>query len=117
MKDESSGAWATAQAHSAKQTPMRRLASALRDGRVRSGLKRRMKPVIQAAAAAARRHPLLSQGARLILRSIPSLERRIHAVLHGARIAPESLDLHTLSPDAAIVVRQLRQSQRGTEDF
>ncbi|SCX72734.1 FkbM family methyltransferase [Variovorax sp. EL159] len=101
--------------HATEHAPIRRLMSAIRNGRVLSGIKRRSKSVLQVAATEIRRHPLLNRGARLILGCAPPLRRRLGAALHSTRIATDLSIFDDLSPDAAIVARQLQQSQRGLE--
>lgn len=105
------------QIHATERAPIRRLLSAVRNGRVLSGVKRRGKSVLQVAATEIRRHPLLNRGVRLILGCAPPLRRRLSVALHGTGIAVDLSVFNGLSPDAAVVARQLQQSQRGPENI
>jgi len=62
-------------------TSCRRLLSAIRDGRVASGIKRRTKSVFRICAFAVLRHPMLKRGVLACLRLVPPLDRRLRAVL------------------------------------
>ncbi|WP_431125051.1 FkbM family methyltransferase [Variovorax paradoxus] len=61
--------------------PARRLTSAVRDGRVAPGVKRRIKNVLQVTARVIVRHPVLKRGILAPLALAPSLRRRLRAML------------------------------------
>jgi hypothetical protein len=69
-------------------TRCRRLLSALREGRIMSGIKRRIKSVLRACALVVVRHPLLKRGVLACLRLVPPLHRRVRAMLARPPMAP-----------------------------
>jgi FkbM family methyltransferase len=62
-------------------TLCRRLFSAAREGRVRSGIKRRIKAALRLCALAVAKHPTLRRGALAFLKLLPPLHRRLRAAL------------------------------------
>lgn len=62
-------------------TKARRLLSALREGRIASGIKRRIKAVLRLCALAVMRHPTLKRGVVAALGLVPPLQRRIRTML------------------------------------
>ncbi|SDY56306.1 O-antigen chain-terminating methyltransferase [Variovorax sp. YR634] len=99
--------------------PARRLTHAAREGRLGSGIKRRIKSLIRATAAQVNRRPLLKRSAHRILNCVPPLKRRLAAMLAPVQAAAWTDNMtqapDTLSPDACAILRQLKQSQRGLE--
>jgi hypothetical protein len=104
----------------AQQTVLRRLATAAADGRLASGIKRRIKAALRITAIVVGRHPALKRSALFVLNGIPPLRRRLQRML-APPPAPASTDLMEkplpMSPDTALVFRQLqrRQSQHRSE--
>ncbi len=108
---------AEARALLATNTPTRRLATAIAEGRITSGIKRRIKTAIRIAAIGVGRHPTLKRAAVFALSRTPSLRRRLQAMLTPpiAAVAHNSQEKPlSMSPDTALVYRQLRQSQQDT---
>lgn len=109
---------AEARALLAANTPLRRLATAIADGRITSGIKRRIKTVLRIAAIAVGRHPTLKRAAVFVLDRAPPLRRRLRTML-APQQDPSSKDsmnsLLPMSPDANLVYRQLLQSQHRSE--
>lgn len=106
------------QAAIATNTRLRRLVSALEDGRVTQGIKRRMKTAIRVTAIVVGRDPAFKRAAGLVLRCIPPLRRRLQRMLApppdaGSPSTPEKL--LPLSPDSFLVYRQLCQGHARTE--
>ncbi|MGJ7566656.1 FkbM family methyltransferase [Variovorax sp. GB1R11] len=106
---------AEARALQAATTPLRRLASAAMEGRITSGVKRRIKTTLRVVAITVGRHPQLKRAAILALSCVPPLRRRLQAMLApppaSASQGPPDRPL-SMSPDTALVYRQLRQSQQ-----
>lgn len=112
---------AEARALLARQTPIRRLATAAADGRISSGIKRRIKTTLRIAAIVMGRHPVLKRSARFALNCVPPLRRRLQAMLApppnpSASASPIERPL-PMSPDTALIFRQLqlRQNQHRSE--
>ncbi|SOD30467.1 methyltransferase, FkbM family [Variovorax sp. YR752] len=80
-------------------TLCRRLLSAFREGRLTSGIKRRIKSVLRICALAVMRHPTLKSGLLAVLKLAPPLHRRLRAMLAPPPAAPQggSLPGDTLS--------------------
>jgi FkbM family methyltransferase len=80
-------------------TLCRRLLSAFREGRLTSGIKRRIKSVLRICALAVMRHPTLKSGLLAVLKLVPPLHRRLRAMLAPPPTAPQggSLPGDTLS--------------------
>ncbi|WP_440533412.1 FkbM family methyltransferase [Variovorax sp. YR566] len=80
-------------------TLCRRLLSAFREGRLTSGIKRRIKSVLRICALAVMRHPTLKSGLLAVLKLVPPLHRRLRAMLAPPPAAPQggSLPGDTLS--------------------
>jgi SAM-dependent methyltransferase len=99
--------------------PVHRLTQAAREGRLGSGIKRRIKSLIRTTAAQVNRRPLLKRSAHRILDCVPPLKRRLAAMLAPTQVAawPDNMTQtpDALSPDACVILRQLKQSQRGLE--
>ncbi|UVH56616.1 FkbM family methyltransferase [Variovorax paradoxus] len=108
---------AEARASLAATTPLRRLASAAMEGRITSGIKRRIKTALRVVAITVGRHPQLKRAAILTLSCVPPLRRRLQAMLapppSSASHSPLEKPL-SMSPDTALVYRQLRQSQQSS---
>ncbi|MDM0033319.1 FkbM family methyltransferase [Variovorax sp. J22P271] len=68
----------------------RRLLSALREGRITSGIKRRIKSMLRTFALVVVRHPVLKRGVLACLRLAPPLHRRVRAMLAPPPIAPNT---------------------------
>lgn len=105
---------AEARALQATNTPMRRLASAAMEGRITSGIKHRAKLVLRVAAITVGRHPTLKRTAVFALSCVPPLRRRLRAMLAPPPVCAQQKTLEkplSMSPDTALVYRQLRQSQ------
>ncbi|MET3495558.1 FkbM family methyltransferase [Variovorax boronicumulans] len=99
----------------ARQTALRRLATAAADGRIASGIKRRIKTALRIAAIVVGRHPALKRSAVFLLSCAPPLRRRLQAMLAPppapASMPPDEGPL-PMSPDTAVVFRQLQLRQR-----
>ncbi|SDZ68846.1 methyltransferase, FkbM family [Variovorax sp. YR266] len=80
-------------------TLCRRLLSAFREGRLTSGIKRRIKSGLRICALAVMRHPTLKSGLLTVLKLVPPLHRRLRAMLAPPPAAPQggSLPGDTLS--------------------
>ena len=80
-------------------TLCRRLLSAFREGRLTSGIKRRIKSGLRICALAVMRHPTLKSGLLAVLKLVPPLHRRLRAMLAPPPAAPQggSLPGDTLS--------------------
>ncbi|MGJ7538047.1 MULTISPECIES: FkbM family methyltransferase [unclassified Variovorax] len=70
-------------------TLCRRLLSAFREGRLTSGIKRRIKSVLRVCALVVMRHPTLKSGLLAILKFVPPLHRRLRTMLAPPPIAPQ----------------------------
>ncbi|MDN6885964.1 FkbM family methyltransferase [Variovorax sp. CAN2819] len=106
---------AEARALQSAATPLRRLASAAMEGRITSGVKRRIKTALRVVAITIGRHPQLKRAATLTLRCVPPLRHRLQAMLAPPpNSAPQSAPERPLpmSPDTALVYRQLHQRQQ-----
>ena len=108
----------------AENTPMRRLLSAWKEGRVLSGSKRRIKALIRVSAIAVNRQPILKRSAQQILKLSPRMKRRLEAMLSPPKSAvtatnegPQIQSPGALSPDASAIFHQLKQSTRGLESI
>ncbi|MDQ0016916.1 FkbM family methyltransferase [Variovorax boronicumulans] len=111
---------AEARALLAGNTPLRRVATAIADGRIKSGIKRRIKTALRIAAIAVARHPALKRSAVFALSCIPPLRRRLQVMLAPSPGAASTDSIEKplpMSPDTALVFRQLqlRQSQYRSE--
>jgi hypothetical protein len=62
-------------------TQLRRLLSAFREGRIASGIKRRIKAVLRSCALAVARRPALKRGVVAALGLVPPLQRRLRVML------------------------------------
>ncbi|MDL9999605.1 FkbM family methyltransferase [Variovorax sp. J22P240] len=83
-------------------TRCRRLLSALREGRITSGIKRRIKSVLRAFALVVVRHPALKRGVLACLRLAPPLHRRVRAMLAPPPIAPSTAPQAPSQPATAM---------------
>lgn len=101
---------AEARASLASQTLLRRLATAAADGRINSGIKRRIKTALRIGAIAIGRHPILKRSAAFVLSCVPPLRRRLQRMLapptESAPVEPEKP--LSMSPETALVHRQLQ---------
>ncbi|CAN7215910.1 FkbM family methyltransferase [Variovorax paradoxus] len=103
----------------------RRLRSVVRDGRLISGLKRRIRTFLHAVVNASARHPTLRLVAIRGVALVPTLERRLRAIVAGSSSAAPTTDkdkdqevhvrLGRLSPDASVLFRQLTRRQERSE--
>ncbi|HEX8604429.1 MAG TPA: class I SAM-dependent methyltransferase [Pseudoduganella sp.] len=97
-----------------------RLRSAVRDGRVGSGLKTRGKRVLRSTGSAVLRRPRLKNWVRAALRHVPALESRLYALMLDNSGAAARLVLEEepgeLSPRAARIYKQLKQEQARMSD-
>lgn len=109
-------AMAEDQIRQAERTLPRRMLAAMRDGRVLSGAKRRLKLILQITAANISRSPTMSKTARVIIGCVPPLKRRLSAMLVSAPTGTASKGPDSVSPDTLITSRQLTQSRRGQGD-
>lgn len=106
---------AEARALQATITPLRRLASAAMEGRITGGIKRRIKTALRVVAITVGRHPTLKRPAIFALSCVPPLRQRLQTMLAPppASASQNSLEKPlSMSPDTALVYRQLRQSQQ-----
>jgi FkbM family methyltransferase len=105
---------AEARALTAANTPLRRLATAIAEGRIGSGIKRRIKVAVRIAAIVAGRHRLLKRSAVRILNWVPPLRNRLRAMLAAPHSAQPTSVEHPLpiSLDTALILRQLQIHQR-----
>ncbi|MES2262023.1 MAG: methyltransferase domain-containing protein [Pseudomonadota bacterium] len=98
-----------------------RLRGAVRDGRVLSGIKRRVKPLLLDLARATLRRPRLKRVARNVLGHFPGVQARLQRMLYQAASAPAPLEaasappappanLSDLSPRALRMYRDLQRS-------
>lgn len=96
--------------------PFRRITSAIKENRIMSGTKRRVKAALRMTAHAVVRHPTLKHGVIRSLDLAPPLRRRLRALLApplspsaATVVARQSeLILDDLSPDAQVIYRQLQ---------
>ena len=101
----------------------RRLRSAIRDGRVSSGLKRRIRTFLRTMAATSARYPTLRLVAIRGVALVPPWERRLRAIVASSFSAAPTTDkdqevharLGRLSPDASVLFRQLMRRQERSE--
>lgn len=99
-----------------------RLGSAIREGRLTSGLKRRVKALLRTTIKALARYPALKRMAAGGVALVPSLEQRLRAIA-AAPPAAMTKDgdqrVHAiptrLSPDASVLFRQLMRQQERAE--
>jgi len=93
-------------------TACRRLLSAFREGRLGSGIKRRIKAVLRLCALAVARHPTLKRGLVAALSLVPPLRRKLSIMLAPPPAAPQSLaptqTLSTMSPATRAVYQALK---------
>jgi len=118
VQAEQRAAAAEERARLAERTFSRRVLSAVQDGRILSGSKRRLRSLLRRAATTVNRHAAFKRGVGMILSCVPPLKRRLATILAAAP-ADGNAVLNTpegLSPDAAAVHRQIEQSQRGSKD-
>lgn len=111
---------AEARALLATRTPLRRLATAMAEGRIASGIKRRIKTALRISALVVGRHPTLKRSASFVLSCAPPLRRRLQTILAppSASTPSQSVEeLLSMSPDTALVYRQLQtlKNQRRSE--
>jgi len=100
----------------AESTLSRRLLSAVRDGRLLSGSKRRVKSLLRLTAQTLDSHPTWKRVASAALNCVPPLKRRLRVVLAPSPLGTTSPGTpEGLSTDAAAVHRQLEQSQRTSK--
>jgi len=91
----------------------RRLLSAFREGRLVSGIKRRIKSVLRLCALAITQHPTLKNGLLAVLKLVPPLHRRLRAMLAPPPTAPTggplpSDTLSAMSPATRAVYQALK---------
>ncbi|MDM0081957.1 FkbM family methyltransferase [Variovorax sp. J31P179] len=92
----------------------RRLLSAVREGRLTSGIKRRIKAVLRSCALAVVRHPTLKRGVLACLRAVPPLHLRVCQLLvpppAAAHVGSPPLNetLPTMSPAAHAIYLALK---------
>jgi hypothetical protein len=79
-------------------TQCRRVLSAFREGRLISGVKRRIKAVLRVCALGVARHPKLKRGLLTALKLVPPLNRRLRAMLAPP---PVTLQVNTAPNEAA----------------
>ncbi len=106
---------AEARASLTSQTSLRRLATAIADGRITSGTKRRIKTALRIAAIVIGRHPILKRSAAFVLSCAPPLRRRLQTILAPAPESappPEPEKPLSMSPETALVYRQLQILKR-----
>ncbi|MFS2048310.1 FkbM family methyltransferase [Variovorax sp. Varisp41] len=109
---------AEARAQLAGDRPLRRLANAVAEGRILSGIKRRIKTALRIAAIATNRSPGLKRAAGWVLACVPPLRRRLRATLAPPDIqrpADPGGGPSPMSPDTALTFRQLKQGQPPSE--
>lgn len=114
---EQRAAAAEERARLAERTLSRRVLSAVQDGRILSGGKRRLRSLLRRAATTVNRHAALKRAVGMMLSCVPPLKRRLGTILAAAP-ADGNAVLNTpegLSPDTAAVHRQIEQSQRGSK--
>ncbi len=102
----------------AANTPTRRLATAIAEGRITSGIKRRIKIVIRLAAIVVGRNPKLKRAAVYLLSRVPSVRLRLQKMLApppdaASQNAQEKI--LAMSPDTSLVYRQLCNGQQKAE--
>lgn len=97
----------------AERTLSRRAIAAMREGRLLSGGKRRLKRAIQVTASTVNRSPVLSKAARFLIGCVPPLKRRLGTVLASVPANAASKGPEEASPDTLATSRQLEQSKRG----
>lgn len=97
--------------------PFRRITSAVKENRVASGTRRRIKAALRMTAHAVVRHPTLKHGVIRILDLVPPLRRRLRALLAPPPPSPRpaitavrrpELILDDLSPNAQAIYQQLQ---------
>lgn len=98
-----------------------RLRNARREGRLGAAAKRRVRELVRRIGRAVLRRPALKRGARAVLRRIPALEARLHALMmdNSAAAAAQVMleeEAGELSPRAARAWRQLKQEQARMGD-
>jgi hypothetical protein len=87
----------------------RRLFAAVKEGRLASGLKRRLKPAARRLARAVVQRSALRRAALSSLVLVPWLKPRLRTLLSGSSIAADSAA--SLSPSAQRVYRRLQRAQ------
>lgn len=101
---------------------VRRGRSAVYEGRLSSGIKRRIKTFVRAMANVSARYPAFRRAATRGIALVPPLERQLRTIVGGVTVIPpatsgerESLaGTAPLSPDASVLFRQLlRQQERA----
>ncbi|WP_145742229.1 FkbM family methyltransferase [Variovorax beijingensis] len=99
-----------------------RLGSAIRDGRLTSGLKRRVKTLLRTTIKALAHYPALRRMAAGGVALVPPLAQRLRAIATTPSTAPlknEVQGVHALparlSPDASVLFRQLMRQQERME--
>lgn len=87
-------------------TIFRRLRDAVQEGRLKSGIKSRIKVILRRSAVIAVRHPVLKRGIQAGLRLLPPLDRRLRTVL-GAPTTVTEASLNDLPPARPLSVNDL----------
>ncbi|KUY58368.1 class I SAM-dependent methyltransferase [Burkholderia sp. RF2-non_BP3] len=97
--------------------PLRRLTSAIREGRLMSGVKTRIKGVLRVGAAELAKRPALKRAALRLVRMSPALDRRLRAVVtQSASVAVSSpLSQRALPESVREVLDELRAAARASE--
>ncbi|WP_285413495.1 FkbM family methyltransferase [Variovorax sp. efr-133-TYG-130] len=84
-----SSSWQVTAPLRSASTQCRRVLSAFRDGRLISGVKRRIKAVLRVCALGVARHPKLKRGLLTALKLVPPLNRRLRAMLAPPSVTPQ----------------------------
>ncbi len=97
--------------------PLRRLTSAIRERRVLSGIKTRMKGALKVGAAELAKRPALKRAALRLVRMSPALDRRLRAVVTQSASAAvgSPASQRTLPESAREVLDELRAAARASE--
>lgn len=109
---------AEARALAVRDPALRRLANAVAEGRVTSGIKRRLKVALRVATLAIQRHPRLKRVVLLALGCVPPLKRRLQAMTGSppstvARAASSNNTRSRMSPDTTVIYGQLRRRRQS----
>ncbi|AFQ49047.1 class I SAM-dependent methyltransferase [Burkholderia cepacia] len=97
--------------------PLRRLTSAIRDRRLLSGIKSRIKGVLKVGAAEVAKRPALKRAALRLVRMSPALDRRLRAVVTQSPSAAvgSPLSQRDLPESVREVLDELRAAARASE--
>ncbi|QVN19918.1 methyltransferase domain-containing protein [Burkholderia pyrrocinia] len=97
--------------------PLRRLTSAIRDRRLLSGIKGRIKGVLRVGAAELAKRPALKRAALRLVRMSPALDRRLRAVVTQSTSAEvgSPLSQRALPESVREVLDELRAAARASE--